>query len=256
MRISGVYIITNLVNFKVYIGSSENISQRVIQHRSDLKGNRHKNKHLQSAYNTYGVDNFTFEYLELVALSHVEVRETFWINAYCAIDPAHGYNHIPTGHRATNLKYLTKGQIEKRANTLRHSIANSGKRKFRLIDPDGKLVEGRYLQEFANQHSLGTGLISSLLNGRITQYKGWRKYDEQLIDIPFNKSEHWRNNSKSQQKQITLISPSGEIVIIAGIRKFCKEHHLQRAKIKDLANGTRTKAYNGWQVVDTKPTKA
>ena len=47
----GIYKI--IINNKVYIGSSFNIQRRLIQHKSDLKNNRHDNQHLQNAYNKY-----------------------------------------------------------------------------------------------------------------------------------------------------------------------------------------------------------
>jgi group I intron endonuclease len=50
MNIAGVYMITNLVNNKVYIGSSTNIHKRIWRHKSVLKKNKHYNLHLQSAW--------------------------------------------------------------------------------------------------------------------------------------------------------------------------------------------------------------
>lgn len=47
----GIYKI--IINNKVYIGSSFNIQKRLIQHKSDLKNNRHDNQYLQNAYNKY-----------------------------------------------------------------------------------------------------------------------------------------------------------------------------------------------------------
>ena len=47
----GIYKI--IINNKVYIGSSFNIQRRLIQHKSNLKNNKHDNQHLQNAYNKY-----------------------------------------------------------------------------------------------------------------------------------------------------------------------------------------------------------
>ena len=60
----GIYIIQNLVNENIYIGSSINIKRRFSQHKSTLRHNTHKNKHLQNAWNKYGEDNFEFIILE------------------------------------------------------------------------------------------------------------------------------------------------------------------------------------------------
>ena len=62
--ISGIYQIRNLVNNKIYIGSSKNLSTRFYRHRHFLKRNKHHARHLQSSWNKYGKDNFVFEVLE------------------------------------------------------------------------------------------------------------------------------------------------------------------------------------------------
>lgn len=60
----GIYIIRNLVNDKIYVGSSVNIKRRFAQHKSTLRHNTHKNKHLQNAWNKYGEENFEFVTIE------------------------------------------------------------------------------------------------------------------------------------------------------------------------------------------------
>jgi len=57
----GIYRITNNANGKFYIGSSLFCEQRKKTHFSKLKHNYSDNKHLQSAWNKYGAENFTFE---------------------------------------------------------------------------------------------------------------------------------------------------------------------------------------------------
>ena len=61
-----IYKITNTVNGKVYVGQTteEKAETRWSKHLSILKKNKHKNKHLQSAWNKYGETAFTFEVIE------------------------------------------------------------------------------------------------------------------------------------------------------------------------------------------------
>ena len=61
MNKSGIYKITNLANGKYYYGSSCNLKVRLNKHKSDLLAGRHDNKHLQAAYNKYGIDSFKYE---------------------------------------------------------------------------------------------------------------------------------------------------------------------------------------------------
>jgi len=59
--ISGIYSITNIINKKIYIGSSKNIDKRIRKHFGDLRNNKHANSHLQNAYNKYGRNSFSWE---------------------------------------------------------------------------------------------------------------------------------------------------------------------------------------------------
>jgi len=63
---SGIYKIVNLQTGKYYVGSTKDFTTRKQSHFSRLKNNNHTNKHLQSAYNKYGIDNFKFEIIEYV----------------------------------------------------------------------------------------------------------------------------------------------------------------------------------------------
>lgn len=60
----GVYIIRNIVNNNIYIGSSVNIKKRFCQHRNSLRKNKHHNKYLQHSWNKYGEENFEFVVIE------------------------------------------------------------------------------------------------------------------------------------------------------------------------------------------------
>lgn len=63
-RVCGIYKITCIPNGRVYIGSSINIHSRWEKHQCGLNTQKHYNKHLLSAYNKYGKDNFLWEIIE------------------------------------------------------------------------------------------------------------------------------------------------------------------------------------------------
>ena len=61
---SGIYIIKNLLNEKIYVGSSVNIKKRFQEHKLNLRKNEHANFHLQKSWNLHGEENFIFVELE------------------------------------------------------------------------------------------------------------------------------------------------------------------------------------------------
>jgi hypothetical protein len=62
--ISGIYIIKNIKNNKVYIGQSKNIEKRFKQYRNSLKNKYCHNYKLQKDYDKYGLGYFEFDILQ------------------------------------------------------------------------------------------------------------------------------------------------------------------------------------------------
>jgi len=89
----GVYKIENLINGKVYIGSTEkSFLKRFTTHYTKLKGNNHKGHiYLQNAVNKYGIENFEFSVLEELESDILE-KEGYWINYYDSFNREKGYN--------------------------------------------------------------------------------------------------------------------------------------------------------------------
>lgn len=77
---SGVYLIKNKINGKMYVGSSIKLGIRMGQHKSALSRNDHGNMHLQRAYNKYGKECFIYSVLEICNESIVLKREQYWID--------------------------------------------------------------------------------------------------------------------------------------------------------------------------------
>lgn len=62
----GIYKITNLVNEKFYIGSSNNLAKRRREHLWSLRKGNHVNDYLQKSFNKYGEECFKFEVIEYI----------------------------------------------------------------------------------------------------------------------------------------------------------------------------------------------
>lgn len=90
---AGIYQILNLVNGKIYVGSSINLDRRKIDHWSRLRCKKHSNKHLQNAWDKYGEDKFSFQVLQVVeSEKSLAGCEQFWISRTSCDDENHGYN--------------------------------------------------------------------------------------------------------------------------------------------------------------------
>lgn len=79
---SGIYQIRNLLNNKIYVGSTKNLIQREKIHFKDLKRGFHHCYHLQMAYNKYGKDNFIFEVLMYCSLDNLIQTEQLFFDTY------------------------------------------------------------------------------------------------------------------------------------------------------------------------------
>ena len=88
---SGIYIITNTINGKRYIGSSKNIYERLNHHVWDLNSGTHINKHLQNAWNKYGEDAFEYGILLLCPESNRLEQEGFFIEI---INPEYNIDEV------------------------------------------------------------------------------------------------------------------------------------------------------------------
>lgn len=94
---TGIYRITNTADGKIYIGQSINISHRWSCHEYDLKNNRHKNSHLQRAYNK-NPNAFVFDVICCCEEECLNELEKFYINKYKSNDPSCGYNFESGGN--------------------------------------------------------------------------------------------------------------------------------------------------------------
>lgn len=82
--ISGIYVILNTKNGKVYLGKARDIPSRWKDHRRSLNGGYHYNLYLQRAWNKYGEEAFKFCKLEYCPADRLDERERHHIAIYKA----------------------------------------------------------------------------------------------------------------------------------------------------------------------------
>ena len=89
---SGIYILKNKKNNKIYVGQSINLAQREKDHFRKLQHNTHENDHLQKSFNKYGMNNFSFHILLRVPPEFLNNAEKYFINLFSTTNSRYGYN--------------------------------------------------------------------------------------------------------------------------------------------------------------------
>ena len=90
--LAGIYKITNQLTGKVYVGQSQNVYEREIEHFTALRRGHHPNKTMQRDWNKNN-RGFRFDIIEFVPLSQLNEREKYWIDKLDSMEPK-GYNQI------------------------------------------------------------------------------------------------------------------------------------------------------------------
>ena len=194
-KICGIYSIQNLVDGKYYVGESINLNSRLSNHRSLLKYGKHRNKHLQAAWNKYGGDNFEFKIIEKCNRDVRFDREVYWVAFYNAF--YNGYNMTPGGEDPRFYKD-ENGNI---CQTPRH-------RKFSeqdVLDIIKRLLDGESNTRIAEVYNTSSQIISDIRTHRRWSY---------LTDgIDFEKSKYEERRTKGKCCcEVDVYSINGEYI--------------------------------------------
>ena len=107
-KVCGVYCIENKINNKKYIGQSMDIYKRWKQHRNELNNKKHRNEHLQNAWNTYKEQSFMFYILEQCDKDALNDVEIYYIKLFDTENRDYGYNIEPGGNLQKTIPIETR----------------------------------------------------------------------------------------------------------------------------------------------------
>lgn len=137
---SGIYAIVNILNDKIYVGSTIKFKSRWSNHRTELNRNIHSNIFLQRSWNKYGEENFIFVILECVWFyGNLIDREQFWIDELNACNDKFGYNIRPRAESNLGIKRSAETRAKISAVQIGKKLSEEHKIKIGLGNK-GKIV--------------------------------------------------------------------------------------------------------------------
>lgn len=168
--IAYIYAIKNLINNKVYIGSTKSFKNRKYEHFWKLKKGIHHSEHLQKSYNKYGKDFFSFYIIEECSIENRKEKELYHIDQFKAFERNFGYNT----HEPNQDKFKCSDETKQK---IRESKRNSTFRP--MIPIDLYKTTGEFVCLFetiidcARFLSIPNGIFTDILKGRRKSFKGY-----------------------------------------------------------------------------------
>lgn len=235
--VSGIYVITNTKNGKVYIGKARDIHERYKEHKKKLCGNGHHNRHLQNAWNKYGEKSFKFQVLEYCSVEQLDEREKHFIAIYKPrgliynlTDGGEGtLGHVVSSEARLKISLAKKGKrlpphTEEAKRKI--SIGNTGKvRTPEMRKRTSETRKGISPTPFTQEYKDKIGLA----------HKGRKQRPEAIAKRVQSRSEWW-----------IVIDPDGNEMEIQNLKAFCRENGLDQRHMSKVANG-KVKHHKQWR---------
>lgn len=109
---SGVYIIRNLIDNRVYIGSTKSLYQRYCQHLRRLSNGNHPSIYLSNFCKKHGIYEFVFEIIELCDSGILLSREQHWIDFYQSYKREYGFNSAKIAKNNSGFKLSEDAKLK------------------------------------------------------------------------------------------------------------------------------------------------
>ena len=144
----GIYCIENVINNKKYIGLSQDINRRWLEHRSELNRGVHVNQYLQHSWNVYGENAFKFYIIELCEPESLGDKECYYIEMYHTLSHQNGYNLTTGGEKTSRGKCVICLISNVIYNSVKDAAKNNGVSDITMIDWCRKYYNFMYLDEY------------------------------------------------------------------------------------------------------------
>lgn len=257
---SGVYRIYNFKNGRSYYGSAKEFNTRFDQHFYYLSKLKHSNKFLKRDFIKTGAEYFVFEILEITSIEERKTMEQMYLDEYwdkqkmcynirkkVVFEEKSCNSYTPEETLEKQLKYssIRREAFFKNCHSAESYEKNGDARAktFLFINPSGDVISITNLRKFCLNNDLVLTNMSCLYYGKTPSCKGWRKYDESLIGIPYV------SQKGNIRKNFKIKNPQGEIFEATNIKDFCLLHGISPGNISGVLCGRR-KHHRGWTRAD------
>ena len=232
-----VYLLTNEINGKLYVGQTCSMKHRMSAHQHD---SRTKNAPLYSAMRKYGIEHFSCQILEFVqaelkdvVLDFLDEREQYWIALFGCTSNKHGYNQTSGGHSGRfneetkrKISQIQKGRIPWNKGLIACS---------RLVRQQELAIERAALNLAACHTPSSKELLRQANLGKKHQLKAIEK-----VRIAATGNQH---GSKTWQ----ITSPDDKHFEIQNLKTFCEQNGLSYKTFSHYASVG--KSLHGWTAV-------
>lgn len=201
---SGVYVIKNSLDSRIYVGSSLDMYSRLQTHKKKLKNLNHPNQKLNNFCKKYGYDKFIFDVLEFCDKEFLLEKEQFYMDKFESY--YNGFNISKTS--IYPYKDLTEVQIQER----RENFAKKMGVCFYMYDLNFNETKYNSLKECERKTKISSSKLSECLNKKSFH----KKYVFSKFQL---------NNEEIQKK----IKES--------------EKHFNEVKMKSIENISKTKSF-------------
>ena len=213
-KIAGIYKITNNINGKVYIGESENIPRRWVEHITALTYGEHKNYKLQNDFKEYGLKAFNFDIVEIIPIvdesSSVKLKMTLLCREHVYI------KHYDSFEAGYNLEYTL------------NRIANKEKGMFNSNYDNADKIEKDYimLKSFISENPNILNIEYQVNKDLTLTIKQIKKNNKKLEDKIERVKKNENNSEKFQKFETQIEDLLNNCVVLNVIYKDCKARGL------------------------------
>ena len=199
-----IYRILNLINGRIYIGSTINLKRRNREHYKSLLKNKHCNKFLQNDFNKCGAENFVFEYFGheifckgLCSKEFILQREQLFLDGIKQNEDVECYNICMTAGNSLGRKISqeTKDKWSKNRKGKTIGAENPMYGKKHTIETREKMSKNRIKKTGSEHHLFGKiretrkFIATNIISGNVKTYINTQQAAKEL---KYNSGSIWR----------------------------------------------------------------